>query len=198
MEKREDLRITKTKRDLREALTELMKTTPLKKITVADICSAAMVNRMTFYKHYDDKYELLNDVLMDIKQSIIRELENSSPAADAPSRELDIMFRLLDLVVEECLKRKDILSAVNNDDLVIAIITNTMEKAVYELLEGFSSVYKFKYSLNMLSAAITGATTFLIWQWIIHEPEETKAEFLRKSKAFLADIFASKILVVTD
>ena len=55
MEKREDIRITKSKRDLCNALVELMKSTPFKKITVGDICSTAMINKMTFYKHYADK-----------------------------------------------------------------------------------------------------------------------------------------------
>ena len=57
MDKREDIRITKSKRDLCNALITLMQTEQFKKITVGDICSTAMVNRMTFYKHYADKYE---------------------------------------------------------------------------------------------------------------------------------------------
>ena len=79
MEKREDIRITKSKRDLCNALVELMKSTPFKKITVGDICSTAMINKMTFYKHYADKYELLNDVFLNIKQSIIAHAEAAIP-----------------------------------------------------------------------------------------------------------------------
>ena len=44
MSKREDIRITKSKRDLRNALTEMMLTTPFEKITVGEICEKAMVN----------------------------------------------------------------------------------------------------------------------------------------------------------
>ena len=60
--KKEDKRVTKTKRDLRNALTGLLKVRPYTKITVCDICEAAVVNRMTFYKHYMDKNDLLYDM----------------------------------------------------------------------------------------------------------------------------------------
>ena len=61
MDKKEDVRITRSKRDLRNAFIELIKSRPFEKIAVTDICKAAMINKMTFYKHYQDKYALLND-----------------------------------------------------------------------------------------------------------------------------------------
>ena len=92
MSKREDIRITKSKRDLRNALTEMMLTTPFEKITVGEICEKAMVNRMTFYKHYADKYELMNDLLLKIKQSIKTRIEISSPSASIENNTMEFTF----------------------------------------------------------------------------------------------------------
>ena len=60
--KKEDKRVIKTKRDLRNSLASLLKKNPYAKITVCDICEEAQINRMTFYKHYMDKADLLNDI----------------------------------------------------------------------------------------------------------------------------------------
>ena len=69
--KKEDLRITKTKRDLRYAIVELLKTNQFEKITVGDICEKAMVNRMTFYKHFNDKYDLLEHTINFLIQDLL-------------------------------------------------------------------------------------------------------------------------------
>ncbi|MGN0162797.1 MAG: TetR/AcrR family transcriptional regulator [Candidatus Ornithomonoglobus sp.] len=49
-----------TKKMLAYALAELLKTKPLGKITINDITSKCGVNRMTFYYHFKDIYELLD------------------------------------------------------------------------------------------------------------------------------------------
>lgn len=45
---KEDARIMRSKRDLRAALMELLKSTPFEKIAVIDICNKAMINKVTF------------------------------------------------------------------------------------------------------------------------------------------------------
>ncbi len=60
----EDLRVYKTKKAIREAFLELRKTKPLEKIKVSDVCDLAMCIRATFYRYYQDIYDL-NDQLED-------------------------------------------------------------------------------------------------------------------------------------
>lgn len=63
LNKKEDLRIKRSKRLLSNALFELIKEKPFEKITVSDICERALVQRATFYSHFADKYELLSYTL---------------------------------------------------------------------------------------------------------------------------------------
>ena len=70
--KKEDLRVTKTKRDLRLALLQLLKKYSFEKISVSDVCSEAMINRMTFYKHFDDKYDLLNHTMESLAGEVLQ------------------------------------------------------------------------------------------------------------------------------
>lgn len=53
-----DLRIVKTKRAIKDAFLQLKNKFPLEKIKVKDICEIAMINKTTFYKHYQDIYAL--------------------------------------------------------------------------------------------------------------------------------------------
>ena len=57
-EKKTDRRTLKTRKALCEALAELLMEKELHKITVQEIADKADVNRVTFYKHYMDVYDL--------------------------------------------------------------------------------------------------------------------------------------------
>lgn len=57
-----DLRIVKTKKAIREAFLQLRKTTPLEKIKVRDLCRLALINKSTFYNHYEDVFALSREI----------------------------------------------------------------------------------------------------------------------------------------
>jgi AcrR family transcriptional regulator len=59
----QDPRIVRTHQLLRHALIELMSERIYSSITIQDITARATLNRATFYLHYRDKGELLQDVL---------------------------------------------------------------------------------------------------------------------------------------
>jgi AcrR family transcriptional regulator len=60
-----DLRVRRTRKLLREALVALVEERGYDNVTVRDIAQRAMVNRATFYAHFDDKYDLLLEVVGD-------------------------------------------------------------------------------------------------------------------------------------
>ena len=59
MSNEESRRVRMTKRLLYDALIELLRTQPLEKTTVTDVCRQADVNRSTFYAYYRDVSQLL-------------------------------------------------------------------------------------------------------------------------------------------
>ncbi len=61
-EKKIDIRIVKTRRAIQTAFLKLMKEKGFAAITVKDIIQEAEINRSTFYAHYEDKYDLLNNI----------------------------------------------------------------------------------------------------------------------------------------
>lgn len=57
-----DIRTKYTKTLIQDTFFELLKTTPLKKISVKKICEKAEINRSTFYHHFIDVYDLIEQV----------------------------------------------------------------------------------------------------------------------------------------
>ena len=73
----EDLRVVKTKKILFETLLNLMKTKNFEKIKISDICEESLINRSTFYAHYEDKYELLIE-LLELQPTRVRQIINNN------------------------------------------------------------------------------------------------------------------------
>lgn len=58
MNRKRDLRVIKTRRAIEDAFVDLLLEKGFANITVQDIADRALINRKTFYGHYQDKYEL--------------------------------------------------------------------------------------------------------------------------------------------
>lgn len=60
---------------MKAALLELMQQMDFEKITVKDICKRAGVNRSTFYAHYTDIYQMLDENEKYLSRGLIAEVE---------------------------------------------------------------------------------------------------------------------------
>lgn len=76
-----DARTEYTITKIREVFFDLLKDTPLNKITVTSICEKAKINRSTFYRYYADPLELLeiieNDLILSF-ESYVQEFKNKN------------------------------------------------------------------------------------------------------------------------
>jgi AcrR family transcriptional regulator len=66
-EARPDRRVTRTRRALKEALTDLILEKGYESVTVQDVIDRADVGRSTFYAHFIDKDDLLMAILADLE-----------------------------------------------------------------------------------------------------------------------------------
>lgn len=72
-----DRRIIKTKKLLISTMLDLLQKKSLVKITVSEICDIAMVSRATFYLHYKDKYDLLEECLSELERRIVNSADET-------------------------------------------------------------------------------------------------------------------------
>ncbi len=75
-EEQTDLRIRRTHKFLQEAIIELITEKGFDTITVGDIAERAMINRATFYRHYQDKYDLVARIFEETADELV---ENMKP-----------------------------------------------------------------------------------------------------------------------
>ena len=57
-----DARVRYTKKVIRDAFLSLLREKNVKQITVTELCQMAEINRATFYKHYRDAFDLLEQI----------------------------------------------------------------------------------------------------------------------------------------
>lgn len=65
-EPKTDLRTQRTRKFIMDSFMELSSQKEFKDITVKDIAEEAMINRATFYYHFEDIYDLLEKVLSEV------------------------------------------------------------------------------------------------------------------------------------
>ena len=61
-----DPRVLRTRKLIMDSFMELSSKKEFKDITVKDITTEAMINRATFYYHFEDIYDLLDKVLSEV------------------------------------------------------------------------------------------------------------------------------------
>ena len=64
-----------TKAQIIDAFITILNTKDISKITISDITKEAKINRGTFYRHFDDKFDLINkkeDEILDQTKDILK------------------------------------------------------------------------------------------------------------------------------
>ncbi|WP_217586183.1 TetR/AcrR family transcriptional regulator [Lentibacillus saliphilus] len=84
-ERKVDRRVRRTKRLFQEALLDLMGEQDFSNITVTDIVAQAEYNRATFYRYYDDKDQLVKEIILEQIATLIEAFKypyKKSPVID--------------------------------------------------------------------------------------------------------------------
>lgn len=99
-----NIRQTPTKTSIIEAFVQLLLKKPFEKITIKDITDLANINRATFYAHYDDKYQLFDEILHNRSTELIATYTDQNIERGQISVEplIDAIFEYLLPVKEHC------------------------------------------------------------------------------------------------
>ncbi len=85
MAEKVDLRVVKTRRSIEAAFVKLLKSKSFEHITVQNILDEALVNRKTFYKHYEDKYNLADVMIERLDEHLEKALHTRFERVKQPS-----------------------------------------------------------------------------------------------------------------
>lgn len=131
MVKKTDLRVIKTKNLIYNTLIELMKDKTFEEIKVSDICNKSLINRSTFYSHYEDKYDLLVDFINSLKNEFISELNKNNSKLNNKEYYIELIKIFLNHIEE----RKEMYASImiNNRnsimmDILLDVVNNDLLK----------------------------------------------------------------------
>ena len=149
----EDLRIVKTKKNLYDSLIKLMSIKEFEDIKVSDICSLALINRSTFYSHFNDKYELLNSFICDLKNDLQEQISSNEKIDNLKHYYINMITVFLDHID----KNIDIYSMIvknNSNSIVMDMINNTLFE---DINKNIKLVKKSDIPSSFVSDFYTGA-----------------------------------------
>lgn len=74
-----DARTRYTKMVIKSSLMTLLKTKPLKKVTVKEICERSEINRATFYRYYRDVFDLVEKLEQNFLDELAGDIRGDTP-----------------------------------------------------------------------------------------------------------------------
>lgn len=175
-------RQTSTKNTIRQTFIELLNTKGFENLTVSDIARGSKINRGTFYLHYLDKYDLMDqlkaEIINDLKQIMVREEDTPTE----PSSALDLIpyHRIVKALyyIKEDFSFVSALSGKggyhNFPGLIKEVLKETIQEKM-DTLEHFKLSKKGipeEYTMEILLAGITAIILVWIRRGGVETPEE--------------------------
>ncbi|MBR1810220.1 MAG: TetR/AcrR family transcriptional regulator [Clostridia bacterium] len=99
MEGKVDRRVIKTKERLHDVFIELLSQKPLKNITVKELSEKADINRATFYLHYKDVFDLLEQLEAEVIEKF-SDICDSLNADFSEAEFISVFIKLLEFIRE--------------------------------------------------------------------------------------------------
>jgi AcrR family transcriptional regulator len=174
-----DRRIIRTKRFIRDALTELMEEKGFEGVTVRDLTKKADINRGTFYLHYQDKYDLLekseNEVIQEIKEFIQKANPHEIVSANLKEQPLPFIIALFEYIQENARFMKVMLGPKGNPGFHLKI-KEVMKTNMQEKLELINSKTPPLVPLEHLMSYVTSAHLGVIQYWLEQDMKQSPRE----------------------
>ena len=180
-----DLRVKKTKNALYNTLMELMKAKSFEEIKVSDICNAALINRSTFYAHYNDKYELLKDAIDNLKNSLIEELNKNVKTSNTKEYYLEMISILLNHIEEKRSIYQQIMLN-NRNSIMVDILYDVLD---HDITSKIKKTKSEKIPGEIIAKFYIGAVFNVGLIFLKNEKKYSKQEILEYLKRLIPDDF---------
>lgn len=156
-----DRRVKKTNKMLREALMKLLEEKDIKEITVKELTEAADINRSTFYFYYEDIYDMVRQMQNEIYDVFFDTVIKRDSEFSDISEYVGYVKRFFDFCKENELQCKFVLNNDINNEL-----TARIKKAVRDNIPDSAEKFPVTSPLHYLTTfAISGITGTVI-EWM--------------------------------
>jgi AcrR family transcriptional regulator len=187
MAKQTDLRVIRTRQMIKDAFLELMDTVGFSKITVENLTKKAFISRNTFYLHYTDKFDLLNQLENEILSGL-KDIISNLPFDDMKvngftDRSTLVLRHVFAYVKENHVFFKLIMSA-NGDPAFLHKLGETIKSVMLD--KNMES--RIKIPGRYMIAVIVSVQTGVIGEWLRSGMIETPDEVASILATILRDV----------
>lgn len=181
-----DTRIVRTVSLLKSALFDLLKTTSYDSISVIDICDRAMVHRTTFYKHFDNKEQLLIAALGDKREKIFGDLAAKRQFESPKEIYMYIAYNGFDYLAKHKASVLAIYRNLNNDD-VFNVAKRGLERSIKYLFLQNRPFKNYPVPIDIMTAFYTGGMINLLQWWLNDGGSYSAEDMLRYVNMILSE-----------
>lgn len=193
----EDKRIQKTKQKLRETFIQMLQTKTFDQITVTELCDAAQMSRITFYAHYNDKYDLLEALMQQLLDSATADFEQMQRKNNPKHDPQQTYNNLLDSILNLFIVYKDLLyhaSQRRNPYLYYSFY-----QRIYRMVEAKIEEARTKNQLapQLASRKFSSFICTGLWAYIneCHHEQNELEQIRRETHTILNGILSSEIFI---
>lgn len=179
-----DRRTKRTKKLLTKAFIELLSKKKLNDITVKELCLKADINRGTFYLHYQDIYDLKQQIENELYQNL-NSIVDTLPSTMNASNTYRLLLDLFCFIKENSELLKVFLGTNGDISFQKRMQTIFKERYLDYLLQDKSSdnLIHIDYSYNFIASGFTG----LVETWLNEENPPSAEEMARLTNKLLFD-----------
>lgn len=185
--KKEDLRIKRTHKLLRDAMFSLLETNSFDDITVVDICDRAMVHRATFYTHFKDKHDFMEYVAKEKLRDFYKESKLYADFSNKENLYRAMISNVLQFVEDNKMMLR-LASQSSNTNFF-----DSLHHIIYEeLLDFLTSSQKngetYRAPVDIFAIYLTGGLTSIVRWWLANDTGYTKADMAKHIENILLSI----------
>ena len=169
-----DLRIQRTQKAIIDAFYELLDEKSFGSITVIDICDRALINRGTFYTHFEDKYQLLDKCISDVMYGLHEQVKQAHGENDLITYYNEVMALGINYLAQHRRRLRTIILKADSAlvfDKVHEILTHNI---VNRLSKAKPKAGMGKVPADILAEFFAGGIISLIKWWLLEEPNYTE------------------------
>lgn len=183
---KQDRRVKRTKMLMRDALIALMQEKPFSKITAKDITDRADLNRATFYLHYNDVFDLLDELENEVLEGFANMLEEAEIRQDE-AWGFPLIGHICDYIVE-------------NPDLCRCLLLNPrsvrLANKMAEIMKQKGQKVRQEMGLEVemhkadyIHQFITYGAMGMVQQWLVEGMPLSKEEMVELTEKMIRPIF---------
>ena len=159
---RTDKRIFKTRSSIKKAFMELVENREMSKISISDIAAKALINRSTFYLHYNDITEIAADIEKEIAERISYYIDEFS-ISNIYDSTLTLFRRLTKRLEENPDMKRYIFFSTNSDYVAARLKLIFVEKTKKKILHRFPLLREKDIIYRLTYAAAGIIDSYMKW-----------------------------------